>query len=385
MGDVDLRAPRYEQASLADLLPAVLARAGVAGFRDVLGLDLHPRVIVLLVDGLGWAHLREHADLAPLLAAAQGQVIDTVFPSTTVTALASLGTGLPPATHGLAGYSIPAPGRDTVLNLLDWTVGYPGGTGSALETYPPERFQSHATAFERAARSGLAVTTIGHPDYVSSGLTRAVLRGARYIGTTGLQPVLDAAVGAATQADGRALVYAHHGAIDSTGHASGPGSEPWRRELALLDAALERVVAGLEEGVSLLVTADHGMVAEDPAAYVELADEPELMKGVRVLAGEPRVRQLRVEEGAAADVVATWGKRLGPAAVVRTRDQALAEGWFGDPGNGGLTGRIGDVVVAMAGRNAIVHRDLDPHGGRLPGMHGSLTRDEVEVPLLVFP
>src|SRR5258708_4652306 len=58
------------------------------------------RVVLLVLDGLGWSAVREHAALLPTLAAASGGPITTVAPSTTAAALTSIATGTAPSEHG---------------------------------------------------------------------------------------------------------------------------------------------------------------------------------------------------------------------------------------------------------------------------------------------
>ena len=45
--------PRYGEASLADLLPSLLAALDVPGVRNPLGVEPLRRVCLLVVDGLG--------------------------------------------------------------------------------------------------------------------------------------------------------------------------------------------------------------------------------------------------------------------------------------------------------------------------------------------
>src|SRR6266511_6006344 len=99
--------PRYGEASLADLVPSLLAVLDVPGFGNPLGVEPLRRVCLLVVDGLGWELLPANRQAAPFLAAAaeRGAPLTTGFPSTTVTSLASIGTGRPPAGHGLVGYT----------------------------------------------------------------------------------------------------------------------------------------------------------------------------------------------------------------------------------------------------------------------------------------
>jgi len=83
-----------------------------------------------------------------------------------------------------------------------------------------------------------------------------------------------------------------------------------------------------------------------------------------------------------ADVAAAWTEVLGDRAEVLTRDQAIARGWFGTVEPSVLP-RLGDVLVASRGDNAILSSLDFPYEVTLVGMHGSLTPDEMLIPLMV--
>jgi arylsulfatase A-like enzyme len=83
--------------NLADVLPSTLAALGVPGEPNAMGLASAPRIVVLVIDGLGWNQLRASAAEAPFLAALDGHPVAAGFPTTTVTSLASLGVGVLPA------------------------------------------------------------------------------------------------------------------------------------------------------------------------------------------------------------------------------------------------------------------------------------------------
>jgi hypothetical protein len=129
------------------------------------------------------------------------------------------------------------------------------------------------------------------------------------------------------------------------------------------------------------VTADHGMVDVPDQDRIDADAEPALREGVALLGGEPRARHVYAEPGAAADVLAAWREVLGLRAWVASREQAIAEGWFG-PVDPAFAARIGDVVAAPAGSAAIVATKAEPRESRLIGMHGSLTSADQLVPLL---
>ena len=177
----------------------------------------------------------------------------------------------------------------------------------------------------------------------------------------------------------RTLVYCYERALDHTGHGSGWQSPQWRTQLGRADALAAGLRAALPADVRLLVTADHGMVDVPAGPRVIVEDEPDLLAGVDLLAGEGRFRQLYTTEPDA--VASRWRDRLGEQAWVRTREEAIEEGWFGYV-TPQVAPRFGDVVAAMAGDGAVLTRTL-PNELRLIGMHGSLTPDEMLVPLIV--
>jgi hypothetical protein len=82
-------------------------------------------------------------------------------------------------------------------------------------------------------------------------------------------------------------------------------------------------------------------------------------------------------------VLTAWREVLGDRAWVVTREQAVADGWFG-PVNPAFSARIGDVIAAPCGPSAIVATKAEPRESALAGMHGSLTQSDQLVPLLTL-
>ena len=154
-------------------------------------------------------------------------------------------------------------------------------------------------------------------------------------------------------------------------------------QLRLVDRLVEQVVEQLPPGSRLYVTADHGMVDIAPAHRVDVEAKPELREGVALMGGEPRARYLYVRDGALDDVLSAWRERLGGAAVVCTRDEAIDAGWFGAVDDR-YRDRIGDVVVAMIADISVVDTRLHPREARLVGQHGSVTPAEQLVPSIAF-
>lgn len=375
---MDLPRLDTDTAHLADVVPSVLAAMGVAGFEP--RIDLAGPVAgacVLLIDGLGAELLDAHAEDAPVLAGMRGRSLHVGFPSTTAAGLAAVGTGCQSGGHGMVGYSFRLPDVG-IINALRWRP-HPWGD-DLRDTAVPEEIQPLPTTFERAASAGIAVSVISGAEFTGSGLTRAVLRGGRYVGVHGLGD-LAATVGA-TIADG-GFCYGYHADLDLIGHVYGPGSPAWRLQLRQVDRLVESVVDGLPAGGLLAVVADHGMVAVDSSAIVDIDSAATFLDGATAIGGEARARHVYVRDGAAADVLARWRESLADHAWVVSREEAIAAGWFGEAVDDRVRPRIGDVVAATKGQAALVRRAVEPMESALIGHHGSLTSAEQRVPLLL--
>ena len=369
----------YAEPTLADVLPSVLAASGVPGEHNRLRLPDADRTVVLLVDGLGWNLLRRNGDAAPFLNSVEARPIRAGFPTTTATSLASFGTGLPPGRHGVTGYVADVGEAGGPFNWLRWQRV--GDRRDALTRMVPERIQPAPTVFERATAAGVVATTVLPREFGGTGLTRAALRGARFVGTVAYGDLLHATVHAAAAAE-RTLVYCYLSQIDTLGHVYGPGSDPWTAQLTIVDRFVEDLVVRLGPDVHLLVTADHGMVTADPADRIDFDTVTALSDDVTALTGEARCRYVHAAPGRAGDVLRRWRDVLGERAWVGTRDDVAAAGLLGlDPTPTALR-RVGDVVAIARGGACVVRTEAEPRMSLLAGQHGALTDDELLVPLL---
>src|SRR5690606_6495081 len=126
--------PDYGGGCIANVVPALLEWDEAPAWMPAPAVDAD-QVVLLVLDGLGWEQLEDHAHLAPTLAGMVGGPITSVVPTTTATALTSITTGLPPGEHGVVGYRMAVDGE--VLNVLRWSTA----SGDARDRFPPERLQ----------------------------------------------------------------------------------------------------------------------------------------------------------------------------------------------------------------------------------------------------
>src|SRR5882757_2642267 len=373
-------APDYGTGALCDVIPAAVAGFAVPGI-PVTGLELAPadRVCVFLVDGLGWELILRHPDEAPYLTSllptsrgGTGRPLTAGFPATTATSLGSVGTGLPPSAHGLAGYTTLNPDTGELMNQLRWQPWT-----------DPRLWQPHPTVFQLAEAAGIATCQVSSPTFVNTPLTKVALSGGTFHGRLTGEERMDLAADRLAAGD-RALVYTYYSELDGMGHRHGVDSDAWRGQLMMVDRLAQRLAEQLPPRSVLYVTADHGMIdiPFDEESRVDFDEDWELRAGVAVLGGEGRARHVYAVPGASTDVLAVWSEVLGDRMWVAGRDEAVAAGWFGPDPEPRVLARIGDVVAAARADIAVVATRTEAGESKMVGLHGSLAPVEQLVPLL---
>ena len=360
--------------SLADVLESCFGSLSVSTNR--LDLPSADSAIVVLIDGLGAEVLKARAGHARTLMSALSakSIIESGFPTTTAAAIATLTTGVSPGQHGLVGY--------TVLDSHGRMVNQLSGWDAQLD---PASWQLRPTIFERASDAGLSPIVVGPERYRESGFTKAVLRGARYVTGASIAERMQHAA-ALARAPG-SLLYVYVPELDQAAHAHGWQSPEWTNALESTDSALAELQRSLGPRTGLLVTADHGLLDVDRGSHILIDSAPELIDGVRYVAGEPRCLQLHFEPNLSpslrADLTDRWRASESHRAWVVTRSEAIVAGWFG-PVDPLVEPRIGDLLVAARKNVAYYDGRAGASGRSMIGQHGSWSAAELRVPLLRF-
>lgn len=334
----------------------------ILGFPDV------KRVCVVLVDGLGSLQLQARRGHVPNLRTLNLESkITTVVPSTTAAGITALGTGVLPGKNAMAGYSLRCPLTGATFSLIKWE-----GAG-----YDAEKWQTHPTLFERLSADNLARTAIIQPrEYIGSGLSLAALRVAPAISAQRLDQRFDAAV--KLFHDGVKATYLYWGNLDKVGHKYGWESQQWIDELENFDREFGRFLRLVPKNTLVLLTADHGMV--DAGEKIDIAEDDFLNQDISQVAGEERAFQIYT---AKPDLVAErWREKLADLAWVFSKDELIASGILGTVSDF-TASVIGDVVAFSKTNLGFVDSRVQSAGAiGLVGVHGSLTAQEMYIPLV---
>ena len=360
--------PDYSGANLTGIIPGCLL--GASGRRPnwfPQPLQEAERIVLLVIDGLGYEQLQRHAHIAPNLMSLVGGSITTIAPSTTASALTSLVTGASPAEHGIVGYRMDM--GDSIMNSLRWW----SDTRDLRKVHPP------ATVQPIPPFVGMTIPVVSRAELEGSAFTEAHLRGSRPCGWRAASSIV--AQCANLISSGEKFVYAYYDGIDKIAHERGFGAY-YNSEIAATDWLVGSLLNTLPSGTTLAITADHGQVQVDDNV-VHLSDD--IKASLHHQSGEGRFRWLHAKRGQESDLLQIATDSYRDIAWVASRDQVIEEAWLG-PARGG---RIADQVKRRLGDVALVpftattfDDPLDSGPFSLVCRHGSLTADEMFVPFL---
>ncbi len=359
---------------LSQITPSIFSSLGLDSAVDHLGVGISPngRELLFLIDGFGFDTLSKYADVMPTMSRMFNHgTIQTAFPSTTATSLATLTTGELPGVHGMLGYTVQVPrsgGR--LLNALKWD-----------ERVDPENWQPVETLFQRAAKTGITVTHVAAKRYENSGFTRAVFRGAQYKGANVVADLVSETKQALQKTP--SFVYLYVNDLDNAGHSDGVGSDKWIAALLSIDQMVSQLMKEVPKGTRVWITSDHGMINVEEKIIIG-QDNP-LLTGVSVIAGEPRARHIYLTEDspqAREDAASLWQQYLQEKALVVTREQAVSGNLFGETLTPDALDRMGEVIAIARGGLVLLDADRADKEGTMVGHHGGDSAIESQVGLL---
>ena len=358
---------------LSQITPSIFSSLGLDTAADELNVGVSPmgRELLFLIDGFGIDVLEKYSTAMPTISRMINHgVIQTAFPTTTATSLATLTTGVMPGSHGMLGYTVQVPrsgGR--LLNALKWD-----------ERVDPENWQPVQTLFQRAAQHGINVTHVAAKRYENSGFTRAVFRGAQYKGANIVADLVSETKSALQKTP--SFVYLYVNDLDSAGHSDGVGSPKWLAALTLIDQLAQQLMKDVPKGTRIWITSDHGMVNVEEKIIIGQGNP--LLKGLNVIAGEPRARHIYLDsdsKNAREDVANIWNEFLKEKALVLTREDAIARGIFGQEVSQDAVERMGEVIAIARGGVVLLDPDRAEKEGSMVGHHGGDSQIESQVGL----
>jgi hypothetical protein len=373
-------------ANLALMLPSVpksfgrLSEANLSAFlalqgkQNPLGLAKQQSYAVILIDGLGASNIKAAGAHASFLnqKLSNSKTLFSGFPTTTATSLASLATGRNNGSHAFIGYRVFDRERGKPINLLN-DLGH---------EFPPAQYQDLETISETATKAGFNLSTVGPSEYADSGFTMATMPSSKYLPAKTIEERF--AITSRELSVPGSLVYLYVPELDQLGHRFGVSSTKWLETIEELDSVVSKFAANLPKGAGAILTADHGVIDVDKSSHVYLEEFPSL-QDVLMIGGDPRAGYIYFEAGT--DLVANRNQiaqELSGLVDVVTVAELVETGWF-EEFSATAQKVAPDLVLLPKANRVVYHRSFAKKKSmEMIGQHGGMSKDEWEVPLLVF-
>jgi hypothetical protein len=383
--------PDYHQGSIVNLMQSIIA--GLANGAQVGCYAPHPlvpaktlaevrKVVVFVIDGLGYDFLLDTAVAGGALRAHLRARMTSVFPSTTATAITTFLTGCAPQQHALTGWYMWFKEIGTVAAPLPFTTRA-GGVSLASAGIDARRLFASRPLADRLDTPCFIVQRRDLVDshYTGAFRGRAEVRGYRSL--TGCFDIVRDIV----NGNESCFVYAYWPQLDALCHGFGVDHERTREHLHQIDGRFAGFLDSARgSGTTVVLTADHGFVDTTPESRLELADHPRLAETlVLPLCGEGRVPFCYVDPARRGLFESYVAEELGDCCVAVENRELLAGEYFGlgEP-HARLADRVGHYALLM--KDNFVLRDHLMGEGERPvhvGVHGGTTSAEMHVPLVV--
>ncbi|MDX2075347.1 MAG: hypothetical protein SFZ02_02870 [bacterium] len=393
--------PAYDGFSIANLAQTIGHILGAdypTPLHPMLGIPTHvDRVVLYISDGLGYLrlqHLIEHdpevAELVHHLTDGRGAMpLTSTTPSTTVAALNTLWTGVPPAQHGVMGTVLFLRELAMHCNILHFKPKMGDLPSGILETWgiDPTQFTQVPTLAQRLAENGVSTYICALYNLIGSGLSKILHTGVQHITPNlGFDDMWGQFRNLLHQTRGQKTyvsMYNHN--IDQISHFYHAISPQTSAEIKHQLRQLHQIVTDPEiaDGRTLFMfVADHGH--QDAPNFIQFnapENRPFFDTFRMFFGGDVRFSYLYLRDGQRDTAIRQAKTLFGENIALISSETALEAGLFGR-GNHHPEAkyRIGDLIAIP--RPTYRHADIPRPEDKVFSLHAGLSAWEMLVPLL---
>jgi len=403
----------YCFANLPATIELLLTGNGQSSFpHDVFGSlpTRYDRVVFFFVDAFGWRFFERYAEkydfLKTVLEQGVASKITSQFPSTTAAHVTSIHTGLPVGQSGVYEWNYYEPLVDALISpLLFSYVDYIADEKLQRDTLkkaniPAEAFFPQQTVYDKLKAQGIASHVLQFQGYTPSTYSDIAFCGARVHPYASIQQALFYLSELVTVENAPPSYYfVYFDRIDAACHHYGPFSKEFEQEVDDFFKALHELfyknIQGKAQRTLLIVTADHGQIEVNPKTTYYLDKElPDIQRYLKTNrqgqilapAGSARDMFLYVHDDYVNETIALLRQKLEGRAEVYPTQELLAQHFFGmEEPSPTFLARLGNVVLLPYKHETVWWSQQGKYEMRFLGHHGGLTREEMEIPLLLLP
>ncbi len=386
--DGSLIFPHPDRPDIVDLVrvmaralrvPVIEARPAAKPISQSIGEP--DQIVFLLLDGLGMNIVRKLPADSFLASHLKAELL-SVVPSTTASALTSLGTAVYPNQHAVSGWFTYLPEFEITTTILPFIERYTevplqerGITGPDVFTQPS--WMPHVPGD----------VVVIQPQQYYDGVFAQFMRGdTPGRGYETLRQAMDSVVEHVSQARSKSFTFLYIPHIDSISHIVGPMHEEVLSTALLLDAELSRLASLLEGRARLIASADHGQTLVPHDNQIELFDGDPLLELLEVPpTGEGRLPLFHVQDQNREAFESMFEERFSDRFALLGIEEAEEISLFGPgPMSAISKARFGQYCAIPLENHTLTYLPptIPPRSSPI-GRHGALSPAEMLVPLIV--
>ena len=347
----------------------------------------YKNVVVLLLDAMGMSIIEKHLKEDGFFRSHLAGSLDSVYPPTTVAATTSMLSGLYPNEHGWLGWDLYFPQLNKNVTVFQNTEQLKEKEGAqptdAASDGSKKWTEDSLEEVRPAADHNAGFTYLPYKNIIekindAGGHAYPVMPFLPPYPQT-IEEILKQIEALCKESEEK-FIYAYWNEPDATMHRTGTMSNDTHKMVTELEAMIEETVSRLPDTL-FLITADHSHI---DSKNLCLLDYPEITECLlRMPSMEPRTLNLFVKYEYKESFPEIFRKYFKDAFLLLTREQVLSNAVFG-PGESreDLEAMIGDYVALAVSNESIFNTHMEAQ--EMPGVHAGLTREEIEIPLIVI-
>lgn len=344
------------------------------------------KVVFILVDAFGWKFYKSVREDSKFFKEIRKRGIEekitSQFPSTTTAHVTSVITGKDVSTHGFFEWFT----YDSKINevFTPFLFDYEGKE----EILPKDNL------FKELKENGVCSTIIT-PNYINNSYySRELFKDGKVKGYDSVEEMFDILLQGIKKDKGKNFYYIYYPQIDSIGHEYGMSSYKAYFEINNFIKALDNFYnnvldKGVNEGIFIL-SADHGQMEIKDRIYLnELIPNIEeyMLKDSKVRSivpvGYNRDMFLYIKKEFETYVYELLKEKFKDKGEIYLVKDLIDKGVFINPSETFLS-RMGNIVIIPYDGYGVWWFEKGKYEISLKGSHGGLTKDEMEIPLLIY-
>lgn len=337
----------------------------------------YQHIVLFIFDGLGNISL-DKISRNGFFNQNKADIISSVFPSTTVAAINTISTGVPPVTHGWLGWTSYFKEVDHTIELF---MNRYVGCDDKVE-FDYKELIKYKNIFTKIKENSDVICNYFSPDSISTVMDDAnnykYCKGRLKKGCKKLIDTLNSS-------DKPSYTYFYHPKPDSLMHVKGVDSLFVKLNVLKTQRLIKKTIKKCPEDTLFIISADHGLL--NVRNWVYLYEDKEIYRMLK--------RRTSIEGRATAFFIKdkykvndefknTFIKKYGDDFILKTHQEVIDENIFGE---GNMHPKFEDFIgdyLAIAKTNRCINYSKKLKKPFFKAAHAGYTKAETEVPLILI-